>query len=126
MNTPLVARILLDLALDRHFDYLIPSELQDRITVGTLVSVPFGKGGEREGCVVAISHHSVYPLDQLKAISAIKDERPSLPDALLKLADWMAEYYCCTRERALQNLMPGAVRSGRINCIVLEDNPLSD
>ena len=33
---------------------------------------------------------------------------------LLKLADWMAEYYCCTRERALQNLMPGAVRSGRI------------
>ena len=114
MNTHLVARILLDLALDRHFDYLIPPELRDRVTIGTLVSVPFGKGKEREGCVVAISHHSAYPLDQLKAISAIKDERPSLPDSLLKLADWMAEYYCCTRERALQNLMPGAVRSGRI------------
>ena len=114
-SLPTVAKILLDLALDRPFDYSVPPELADRLRVGMLVSVPFGRGkGEREGCVVALTDRSDYPVSDLKPILAIRNERPSLPDALLKLADWMAEYYCCTREQALRNLMPGAVRSGKI------------
>ncbi len=112
---PTVAKVLLELALDRPFEYRIPAELADRIQIGMLVSVPFGKGKkEREGCIVSLSTHSQYPLEDLKFISGLRNERPSLPDALLKLADWMAEYYCCTREQALRNLMPGAVRSGKV------------
>ncbi len=112
---PTVATVLMELALDRPFEYRIPPELIGRIQVGMLVNVPFGKGQkEREGCVVALSSSSRYPIEDLKFIAGIRGERPSLPDALLKLADWMAEYYCCTREQALRNLMPGAVRNGKI------------
>ncbi len=114
-NQPTVAKILLDLALDRPFEYRIPPELSGRIQIGMLVSVPFGKGkSEREGCVVGLSSRSQYPVEDLKYIAGIRGERPSLPDTLLKLADWMAEYYCCTKEQALRNLMPGAVRNGKI------------
>ncbi len=114
-NQPTVAKILLDLALDRPFEYRIPPELSGRIQIGMLVSVPFGKGkSEREGCVVGLSNSSQYPVEELKYIAGIRGERPSLPDTLLKLADWMAEYYCCTKEQALRNLMPGAVRNGKI------------
>jgi len=110
---PQIARVLIGLALDRPFDYRIPPELLGRIRVGMLVNVPFGKGkSEREACVVSLAQHS--PFDNLKFISGIREERPSLPDPLLKLADWMAEYYCCTREHALRNLMPGAVRNGKV------------
>ena len=110
---PEIAKVLIGLALDRPFDYRIPPDLLGKIRVGMLVNVPFGNGkSEREACVIALERHS--PFDNLKYISGIRETRPSLPDPLLKLAEWMAEYYCCTREHALRNLLPGAVRSGKI------------
>ena len=114
MFTPSIARVLInDLSLDRPFDYLIPPELRGRIEIGMLVDVPFGAGGKtRTACVVEFPAQS--PFDKLKPLAGINGTRPSLPDALLKLAAWMAEYYCCSRERTVQTLMPGAVRSGRI------------
>ncbi len=109
-----VAKVLIDLSLDRHFDYRIPPGMRGRVDVGASVRVPFGRGaGTRNGYVVALAPESShkYPL---KDILAIENERPALPENLLKLADWMAEYYCCSRERCLLNLMPAAVRSGKI------------
>ena len=43
-----VAKVIVDLALDKEFDYEIPEELAERVKVGTMVSVPFGKS-RREG-----------------------------------------------------------------------------
>ena len=37
-----VAKVIVDLALDKEFDYAIPAELEGRVKVGTMVSVPFG------------------------------------------------------------------------------------
>ena len=92
MFTPSIARVLInDLSLDRPFDYLIPPELRGRIEIGMLVDVPFGAGGKtRTACVVEFPAQS--PFDKLKPLSGINGTRPSLPDALLKLAAWMAEY----------------------------------
>jgi primosomal protein N' len=39
---PMVARVTLEIALRREFDYAIPRELAERIEVGTRVRVPFG------------------------------------------------------------------------------------
>ena len=36
------ARVAIDLALDRLFDYEVPKELEKKLAVGQLLSVPFG------------------------------------------------------------------------------------
>ncbi len=44
------AQIIIDIShekVDRTFDYRIPPQLEDRIFVGVLVKIPFGKGNSR-------------------------------------------------------------------------------
>jgi len=104
---------MVNLSLDRTFDYLIPSHLADRVRIGTRVLVPFGKGQTiRPAYVVAVLDQSDYP--ELKEVLAIEGERPLIPQNLVRLAQWMAEYYCCAREKAVHAMLPAVVRSGRI------------
>ena len=37
-----IAKVAVDLSLDREFDYLIPDELISAVEIGSRVSVPFG------------------------------------------------------------------------------------
>ncbi len=37
-----IAKVAVDLSLDREFDYLIPDELISTVEIGSRVSVPFG------------------------------------------------------------------------------------
>ena len=111
-----IARILVDLSLDKYYDYLVPKQLEDKIFVGSHVNAPFGKGKGRliYGCVVAFLKKSDYPYESLKHIESVYAKRPQIPESLLKLGQWMAEYYCCSKEQAIRALLPGAVRSGKI------------
>ena len=111
-NLPKIARVLLDLSLDRNFDYAIPPEMAGEIRVGMRVMVPFGSRGERPAYVVALAETSSYP--SLKSIGSICHDNTSLPDSLIRLSEWMADYYCCARETAVRSLLPGAVRSGKV------------
>ena len=38
----MLVRVAIDLALDRLFDYEVPKELEKKLAVGQLLSVPFG------------------------------------------------------------------------------------
>ena len=53
------ADIIIDIShekLDKSFQYLVPSELEEEIRVGMVVSIPFGRGNHvRKGYVVGIS-----------------------------------------------------------------------
>ena len=111
-NLPKIAKVLLDLSLDRSFDYAVPPAIAGEIRVGMHVMVPFGKGAERAAFVVGFAETSPFP--NLKAICSICRDNTSLPDSLIRLSEWMADYYCCARETAIRNLLPGAVRSGRV------------
>ena len=64
----MVARVTLEIALRKEFDYLIPPELEGRVEVGTRVKVPFGKR-EVLGCVTSLAEHSDY--DSLKSITKV-------------------------------------------------------
>ena len=108
-----IAKILLNLALDRPFEYIIPEHLAGRIAPGMKVTVPFGNGdGTREAFVVALAESSGRT--DLKEILSVCPGKLKIPQNLLKLGDWMADYYCCPREHALRNLLPSAVRSGKV------------
>ena len=61
------AQIIIDIShekVDRTFDYRIPPQLEDRISVGVLVKIPFGKGNSlRKGYVVGITDNADYDAD---------------------------------------------------------------
>jgi primosomal protein N' (replication factor Y) len=112
-SPPIIASVVLNLSLDKEFDYRIPPALLGRIEIGSRVRVPFGNGREpRSGFVVGLKHHSDY--GELKEIETPEAEKEQIPAELLKLARWMADYYCCPYEKAVVVLLPASVRSGRV------------
>jgi primosomal protein N' (replication factor Y) (superfamily II helicase) len=102
-----VAKVVVDVAVDRVFDYRIPDRYAAEIRVGTRVTVPFGRAS-RTGFVVGLSEHS--DCGALKEIEAPADHATTLDGAMLKLAHWMAAYYVAPPERAIRTVLPGAVR----------------
>lgn len=109
-----IAQVIFSLSLDQEFDYLIPPHLAEQVRVGSRVRVSFGKGqGVRSGFVVALKSHSNYH-STLKPILALESEREQIPENLVWLADWIADYYCCPREHAVTALLPAVVRTGEM------------
>jgi len=104
------ARVIINLSLDRTFDYRVPPPMTPRIRVGSKVKVPFGNS-MRDGYVLALTKRSCVP--DVKDVAELVSERPLILPEMIDLAEWMADYYCCTREQAVQALLPAAVRSGR-------------
>ena len=103
----MIARVTLELALRKEFDYLIPPELAEQVDVGSRVQVPFG-ARKVLGCVTAIAEESAHA--RLKPIVKVIGAQTLVTPKVLKLARWMAEYYCCPPEIALKSVLPEAVR----------------
>ena len=110
--TDRIARIIVNLALDQTFDYRVPEDLAGKVQVGSKVTIPFGKSS-RDGYVVALLETSEF--DDLKEVQAVVGDRPLIPEKLLALGQWIADYYCCSREQATHALLPSVVRGGRVS-----------
>ena len=85
-----IAKVAVDLSLDREFDYLIPDELVSKIEIGSRVSVPFGHR-HVDGFVVGLTDHS--DLDELKPIAKVLGEKSLITEPVMELARWMSAYY---------------------------------
>ena len=105
--SPAVAKILTELALDREFDYLIPGELAERVRIGSVVRVSFGRRRAR-GFVVGLADKSDFP--NLKAIESVAADWPLFDEQMLRLARWVADYYAAPFESAIAAILPAAVR----------------
>ena len=103
----MIARVTLDLAVRREFDYLIPNELEQNVCDGTRVKVPFGSR-EILGVVTAVLSES--PHSNLREIIKIVGGQALVTPPILKLVRWIAEYYCCAPEIAMKAVLPDAVR----------------
>ncbi|MDB6027282.1 MAG: priA [Verrucomicrobiales bacterium] len=103
----MIARVTLELALRKEFDYSIPPELEDKIDVGSRVKVPFGPR-QMLGIVTALIEQSTHT--NLKAISKVVGKQTLVTPKVLQLARWISEYYCCPPEIALKSVLPEAVR----------------
>jgi len=103
----MIARVTLELALRKEFDYLIPPELADQVDVGSRVQVPFGSR-KVLGCVTGLAEESAYAT--LKPILKVIGAQTLITPKILQLARWIGDYYCCAPETALKSVLPGAVR----------------
>jgi len=103
----MIARVSLEIALRREFDYLIPEELAGQVEVGSRVQVPFG-ARKIPGCVTALAEESAHT--NLKSILKVIGAQSMVTPKVLQLARWIGEYYCCAPETALKAVLPEAVR----------------
>ena len=100
-------RVIIDRAIHRELDYLVPEALSERVGVGSRVRVPFRQRSAL-ATVAAILDHS--DAERLRPIEAVIGDAPILSEELLELAKWIGTYYCCPIEAVIRSLLPQVIR----------------
>ena len=93
--------------LDRSFQYRIPEEMQDKISAGVLVMVPFGRGNRLiRAYVTGVSGTPGIDPEKIKPIAEVITEGLGSEERLVLLAGWMKEYYGAAMAQALRTVIP--------------------
>ena len=123
------ADIIIDIshsAIDRVFQYRIGEALESQVQIGSLVTVPFGKGNaRRHGYVIGITDEPSYEPEKIKDILEVPQKGLPIEGKLIQLAAWMRETYGTTMNQALQTVMP-VKQTVRKTAQKIEETVLSD
>ena len=112
--------------LDRFFDYLIPEELDDKIKIGSLVLIPFGKGNQKtEGYVVSFPENT--RVEELKEIIDILEPEPVFDEKMLELISFMKRRYFSSYLAAVKTVVPygSGISKGKVNDKILKGSRLA-
>ena len=114
-ETQSFARVVVPSPLKEPLTYTVPSRLRQDISLGMRVLVPVGKR-KLTGVVFDLTGKSSRA--ETKEIIALCDDRPILDPSLLRLCDWIAQYYMATLGEALTILLPPSLRDASRRIIV--------
>ena len=93
--------------LDRTFQYIIPSPLQNAVEMGSLVRIPFGKSNKViEGYVMDIVDKPEYDPSKLKEVIEVVVDSKVNESKLIKLAAFIRKNYGSTMINALKIVLP--------------------
>jgi len=104
-------RVIIDRAIYRELDYLVPEALSERVGVGSRVRVPFREKSAL-ATVMAVLDHS--EAKGLRPVEAVVGDAPTLSEELLELARWISAYYCCPIEAVMRSLLPQVIRRAEV------------
>lgn len=91
-------------AFDIAYSYIVPPELEGKVSVGKRVIVPFGRGNRRRtGIVVGME---VSDGKGCKEISSVIDSEPVIGEEQLELLMWLKDTVFCTYFEAFRALIP--------------------
>ena len=109
-----IAKISLFSGMDKELSYLVPSELEHKISRGSMVRVPL-RSSTATGVVMEICGTPQQREEKfsLKKIYSLVQPEPVLTDDLIKLSLWMREYYGCGLQTIFESLIPSIVRTGK-------------
>lgn len=97
--------------LDRTFDYKVPEEMMDKIKIGSLVFVPFGKRKIlEEAYVIAIKEQSEYETKKIEKL----EEKSFLNEEKIELAKWISKRYFCNLSDAIKLMLPPGTKTKNI------------
>jgi primosomal protein N' (replication factor Y) (superfamily II helicase) len=111
MMKPSYVRVIIDRAIHRELDYLVPETLSDRVSVGSRVRVPFRDKSALATVVATLAQSEVAGI---RPIEAVVGDTPILSAELLELGNWMSTYYCCPIETVMRSLLPQVIRRAEI------------
>ena len=106
--------------LNKVFDYNIPTNLEEKIKVGSRVLVPFGNVKTLEdGFVIGIKENSEY---KVKDIANVQEE--CINNEKIELAKWMAKRYFCNISDCLKLMLPPGTRTKMLSNRIKEKKQL--
>ncbi len=108
----LFASVAITVPLRRVFEYKLPKEHSIDLQPGIRVEVPFA-GRNKIGIVVKVSQTSEYQENKIKFINLVLDEKPLISQNLLRLVDWMTNYYHAPPGEVWQTVLPTALMKGK-------------
>ncbi|MCM8536522.1 MAG: primosomal protein N' [Lentisphaeraceae bacterium] len=106
-----IAKILPDISQDKEYDYLIPHHMEAELKPGCRVSMPFGPR-KIKGYVVKVVDQTDYDRTKVKAI--LENEGHFIPEKLMKLGEWISDYYCASRIHTIRSMLPAPVRKSKV------------
>lgn len=110
-----IAQVIVDVPLmqtDKPFSYIIPKDVEDQVTIGSRVHVPFGRGNRLlQGFVVGFSDTFDNAVTDLKAISEVLDFEPVLNAEQLELAEQMRHTVFSYKISILKSMIPNLLNS---------------
>jgi primosomal protein N' (replication factor Y) (superfamily II helicase) len=104
--------IITGLPIDRTFQYKVPAGARFNPEVGKRVYIPF-RNMKRVGYIVKIEDKPMveYPRDLIDVI----DEEPIFSSDMIQLAGWIKDNYFCSWGEALEAMIPGALKHGKVS-----------
>lgn len=113
LKTDYILRVAVPSPLRRLFDYRVPDDGSgSHCEAGMRVEVSFGKR-LCQGLVVETANHSSFTDNQLKAVKRFTDVDPILPNSMLSLLQWSAEYYQYPIGEVMLGMLPALLRQGK-------------
>ena len=89
--------------LDKTFDYEVPEEMKEKVSLGSRVLVPFGYRKQvEEGFVISLKENSKYKTKQIVKV----EENPFLNEEKIKLAKWISKRYFANLSDSLKLMLP--------------------
>jgi primosomal protein N' (replication factor Y) len=111
MMKPAYIRVIIDRAIHRELDYLVPESLAERIGVGSRVRVPFR---DKSALATVVATLDQSTAKGIRPIEAVVGDAPVISEPLLELAKWMSAYYCCPLETVMRSLLPQVIRRAEV------------
>ena len=103
--------------LDRTFDYNIPFEMEDKVTIGSRVLVKLGNIKKlEEAFVVNIKETSEFRVRSIEKI----EEKDFIDSAKIEMAKWMARRYFCKLADCIKLMLPPGTGSKDVSKRVKE------
>jgi len=100
-----IAQVIMPIPVDTPFSYSIPVDLLDLILPGVQVTVPFGERYSA-GIVLSIGEPEDDAEFELKPIHDVVNAEPFASAEMIKLLEWIADYYICTLGEAFRLINP--------------------
>ncbi len=107
----LVASLVFASGPEGLFDYRVPEALRGRLVPGQRVRAPLGSSNRLATGYCVRLENRLDVRRRLKPLHDITDERPLLSPAMLRLTEWMADYYLCPWAQVLEAVVPAGVRA---------------
>ena len=99
-------------ALNKIFDYIVPTNMENSIKIGSRVSVPFGRGKNVEdGFVINLKNESKFANKEICQIDICQ----SLTEDNIILAKLMARKYFCNISDCIKLMLPPGTSSKKLD-----------
>ncbi|MGE0610359.1 MAG: primosomal protein N' [Pirellulales bacterium] len=106
----LVASVVFIDGPDQEFSYLVPTRMAGQVEPGQRVRAPLGRGNRTcLGYCVKVETRDVGPR-RLKELLAVVDGERLISAPLMRLAEWIKEYYIAPWAVVLETIVPAGVR----------------